>query len=514
VTSTAGMPEWWTRLESETAKDAGQQSNILLSFMGYFWWLILGGMGQILFGGMYLGSKQAAQLSLSNASLQLIYVLSGILMVELALGLLKLRYWVFYGAILLSIVLLGISITELVHWISGRPVTVETGCFTILTIVLMLYNFVFLLQPGVAKTLRESRSLRKGQFSPDLVILCVILTLPALAGALLVNWVNPHLSDLNLAFVYFGGGVLLIFMAYGALAKQAWSWVVSWVWVAILASLAVDVIVKRATGDAVNTQGLISSIACLLFMASAVYYLLRSDVRAAYIHWRPQNPLFSPLFLIAGVALAVFALVLYLIPGVVGTQAVSYTVAGLAIGVVVGMLPNADPITKVMGFTLGLFLADTTYLVRGGLLPYTKASSVVVVPLMLLVITGITALFRSTAWFVSMLLGAGTLYALVEIEFQAAPSAYLVTSSLALLSILLSFGIGYMVSVLLGLTLTPPSAAAADSDAQTQPTEPTTAKLRSVSSAAAPDATADPHPTVEHPAVGGTSSADSGKVEA
>lgn len=174
--------------------------------------------------------------------------------------------------------------------------------------------------------------------------------------------------------------------------------------------------------------------------------------------------------IIGGLLLAVFALVIYLLPGELGTPAIAYTVFGLALGAIVGMLPGADPVARLMGFTLGLLLAFASYVVRGGYLPYTKWSSAVVVLLLLAIITGITVLFRSGTWFVSMLLGAGTLYGAVELQFQEAPSAYLASLALAFLSILLGFGIGYMVSAVLGLEVVPTSGAgAAPSDATPPP---------------------------------------------
>ena len=513
MTANLGMPEWWTRLSGgEDADAAGKQTTILLSFMGYFWWLILGGVAEILFGGLYFGTKQSGDLHLNQPVLQLIYILLGILMVELGLGILRLRFWVYWGAFLLSIVLGGLAIYQVVRWIDGANITVETGVFTILNILFAIYNILFLLGPGVHQALQRAAPLRGEEFSPDLVIFAVIVTLPALCAALLVNYVDAHLGTLSLALIYFGGFALLIFMAYGALAKQTWSWVVSWIWVASLVTVSIAVFVRKATGSNIATEGIIASTACLLFAASVVYYLLRTDVRRTFIHWRPANSLFNPLYLGAGGALAVCAAAIYIMPGVVGSEAVALAVPGLAVGVIVGLLPNSDPITKLMAFLLGLMLAEVSYLVRGGLLPYTKWSNVIIVPLMLLVITGITALFRSTVWFVCMLLGAGTLYGLVEFEYQSVPSAYLATSGLALVSIFLGFGVGYMVSVLLGLTLNPSPAAPAEPDTK-QPSHPDTAKLPAVSTPPDLDVSSESHPTAEQPAAT-VVSADSHKVKA
>src|SRR5271169_1366574 len=231
VTTNLGMPDWWTRLSAgDDAQAAGKQTNVLLSFMGYFWWLILGGVAEILFGGLYFGSKQSGALHLSTSVLQLIYVLLGIFMVELGLGILRLRFWVYWGAFLLSFVLGGLAIYQVVRWIDGATITVETGVFTILNILFAIYNISFLVGPGVYKALHRATPLRGEEFSPELVLFAVIVTLPSLCGALLVNDVDKHMSDPLLGLVYIGGAALLIFLAYGALAKQMWSLVVTWVW--------------------------------------------------------------------------------------------------------------------------------------------------------------------------------------------------------------------------------------------------------------------------------------------
>src|SRR5271157_5558680 len=177
-----GMPEWWIRLsgDDDDTKAAGKQTTVLLSFMGYFWWLIMGGFAEILFGGLYFGTKQSGNLSLSTPVLQLIYVLLGILMVELGLGILRLRFWVYWGAFLLSIVLGGLAIYQVVRWIDGANITVETGVFTILNILFAIYNVLFLLGPGVYKALHRATPLGGQEFSPELGIFAVIVTLPAL----------------------------------------------------------------------------------------------------------------------------------------------------------------------------------------------------------------------------------------------------------------------------------------------------------------------------------------------
>jgi hypothetical protein len=296
---------------------------------------------------------------------------------------------------------------------------------------------------------------RGEQYSPPLVVFVVVLALPSLAIHVLGNYVDNHLSTPVLALVYVLTFALMIVMAYGALWRQAWTWFMAWAWVAAVTALSVDVFVRWATGGNVADQGVITSIVTILFAASVVYYLLLRDVQRDFIHGRAKKAMFSPPILIGGLLLAVFAAVTYLLPGVLGTPAIAYAVLGLAVGAVVGMLPDADPVARLMGFILGLLLAFASYVVRGGFLPYTKFWSALVVLLLLAIITGITALFRSSTWFISMLLGAGILYGAVELPFQLAPSGYLAAAGLALISIMFGFGIGYMVSTVGGLKPVP-----------------------------------------------------------
>jgi hypothetical protein len=474
VSSSTGTPDWWIRPSrpafgapatgSKPPGTAGQeaagQEVLLLSLMTYFWSVVLGGTAQIIFGAYYFGSKQQADFHLSSAWLQVVYVLTGVLLVSMGQGILRLEAWVYWAGWLFTLGIGVLSAIEIYRWVTGAPITLAVGIFASLDALFVLLTIYFGLQPGVRGALRFP-PFRSGHFSAPLTIFGVVLAVPALAISVEVNHVDKHLSDPVLGLVYVLSLAFMIVMAYGALRLQTWAWWAAWGWVVILTVLSVDVIVRRIAGSGVSIQGLIVGLVNMLVVANVVYYLLRLDVREAFIHARTRQALFSPPMLIGGLVLAVFALVIYLLPGELGTPAIAYTVLGLAVGAIVGLLPDVDPVARLMAFMLGLLLAFASYLVRGGLLPYTKAWSAVVVLLLLAIITGVTALFRSGAWFVSMLLGAGTLYGAVEVSFQVAPSAYLATAGLALVSILFSFGIGYMVSALLGIKLVPASTAGA-----------------------------------------------------
>src|SRR5208283_2397755 len=209
------------------------------------------------------------------------------------------------------------------------------------------------------------------------------------------------------------------------LKLKRWVWWGCWGWVIVLTWLSIDVIIRQATATHVESEAIIFSAVNFLVVFAAVHYLLMDDMREAVFRDHPKQTLFSPPTLIGGLLLSVLALAIYLLPDDLGQLPVTYSVFGMVMGVVVALLPGADPTNRLMAFVVGLLLAFASFVARGGLLPYTKLSAAIVVTLMLLIITGITALIRNRTWFVAMLLGVGTMYGLVEPLFQAAPSGYL-----------------------------------------------------------------------------------------
>jgi hypothetical protein len=427
---------------------------VLLTGVVYCWWLIIGGVFEILFGGMYLGGIQTAGFHVTTPVQSLVYVIAGVGMVSLAFGILRLQRWTYWAACLLSLVLAGIGVDSIVRWVNGSNITLETGFFAGLTVFFCLYNIYFLVSPGTRQAL-HFRLFEGSQFSAGMALCGLVLLMPSLAVTLYVNHINKHLSSPVLILVYTLGFVLMIMMAFMSLREQRWVWWAAWAWIVILLWLSTYVILSQLTAKNVDVEGIIFGGLDFLVVLTAVYYLVLDEVRKAVFRERPKHEVFSPRTLAGGVILALVAPAIYLLQGQFSELPVAYAVIGLVIGVVVGLLPGADPTNRIMGFVVGLFLAFASYVARGGLLPYTKVASAIVVMLMLLVITGITALFRSRTWFVAMLLGAGTLYALVEPLFTEGPSAYLAAAGLALGGILLSFGIGYAVSSLLELELVP-----------------------------------------------------------
>lgn len=439
---------------------AGAQAALLTGIV-YAWWLFIGGAFQILFGGMYLGTQQEAQIhALSSAWFNLAYVLVGVMMFMTGFGFLRLERWTYWAAWLFSIFIGVLAGVELVRWIQGTPITLEVAFFAALDVLFVLYNIYFLLQPTTRK-IAHFKIFRGSSFSPGIGLCGITLGTSSLALALLVNHIDTRLSTPALLLVYLLGSVLVMVMCVRGLRMREWVWWGCLAWAAVLAGLSIYFIAHQLAdqilpkGGHVDAQGLILSGVNLLFAALVVYYLLLEDVRGPVFKASAKEPLFSPRTLIGGLSLAVLAAVVYLLSGDLGKPAVAYTVFGLAIGTIVGLLPGADPTNRIVAYFAGVLLAFASYVVRGGLLPYTNGASALVVFVMLVIVTVITAVVRSRAWFVLMLLGVGSMYGLVEPLYTAAPSAYLASVGVPLVGILLGFAVGYTVSSLLELELVP-----------------------------------------------------------
>jgi hypothetical protein len=451
---------------------AGAQA-ALLNGIVYVWWLFIGGSLQIMFGGMYLGTPQETDIhALSTTWLNLFYAGMGAFMIVLGFGLLRLERWAWWGGLLASTALGVVTVTEIVRWATGTPITLEVAFFALLDTLFVLSNVYLLSQ---TRQLVRFPIFRGSSFAPGLALVGVALGTFALSVTLVVTHIDKSLKTPALLLVYLLGFVLVIVMSFMAVKMRSWVWWGDLAGAAILAGLSIWFIADQLIdGGNLDTEGMILSGVNLVFAAIALRALFLPEVRRAILGVDRKQPLFSPRTLIGGLSLAVLAPVIYLLSGDLGTLSIAYTVFGLTVGTIVGLLPGADPANRLSAFFAGLLLAFASYVVRGGLLPYTKNSAALVVLVMLLIVTGITAVVRSRAWFVLMLLGVGAMYGTVEPQFQLAPSGYLASAGLALAGVFLGFCLGFTVSNLLQLELVPykPDPAQAATGSSTPSSQP------------------------------------------
>jgi hypothetical protein len=427
---------------------------IALSGVVYCWWMMIGGTFEILFGGNYLGAAEEGAIHVTTPVLDLLYVLTGAYMVTLGFGILRLERWVYWGGWLMSFAVGGLAVAQIVRRIEGTTITNESLFFACLSVLFALCAILVLLNPATRKSLHFT-ALKGSPFSPGMALCGIVLATPALAITLYHEHINKHLTTPVLVLLYLASFVLMIVMAFMALKLQRWVWWGAWAWAIVLTGLSIDVIVRQLSATNVDVEALIFSAVGVVWVASIIFFPGLGVVREAVFRERAKRALFSPRTLLGGVLLSACALTIYLLVGDLGRLPVTYSVIGMVMGVVVALLPGADPTNRLMGFITGVLLAFASFVVRGGLLPYTTLAAAIVVTVMLLIITGITELFRNRTWFVTMLLGAGTMYALVEPLFQAAPAGYLAAAGLAFVGLLLGFGVGYGISSMLPLELVP-----------------------------------------------------------
>ena len=457
TTSTAADADTGTNLAAYEAGwdyGAGAQT-ALLNGIVYVWWLFIGGSLQIMFGGMYLGTPQETDIhALSTPWFNVFYAGMGAFMIVLGFGLLRLERWAWWGGLFGSLALGVVTVTELVRWGTGTPITLEVAFLSALTLLFVLANIYLLSQ---TRELLRFPIFKGSSFAPGLALVGVALGTFALAVTLVVTHIDKSLKTPALLLVYLLGFVLVIVMSFMGVKERSWVWWGDLAGAAILTGLSIWFLADQAAdGGKVDTEGIIVSVISLAFVVIVVLRaLFLPEVRKAILGVDRKQSLFSPRTLIGGLSLAVLAPVIYLFSGDLGTLSIAYTVFGLTIGAIVGLLPGADPANRLSAYFVGLLIAFASYVVRGGLLPYTKNSAALVVLVMLLIVTGITAVVRSRAWFVLMLLGVGAMYGTVEPQFQLAPSGYLASAGLALAGVFLGFCLGFTVSNLLQLELIP-----------------------------------------------------------
>ena len=445
---------------SEAGGDSTAAEQTLTGIVPYAWWFLIAAALELLFGGVALGTPEATGIHVDPPWVTLIYIAVGSYVGVLGFGVLRLERWAYWGAWLATLCLATLSAIEIVRWINGTAITYPTFFFSCLNALFFLFNVYLLIQPGTRKLLRFG-PFRGSLFSPGMALCGLALFVPSLALTVFVNYVDKHIRNPTLLLIYLLAGVLLIVMGFCGVRRQRWVWVADLLWIAILTAVSLYVLVDQlghatqSKGPSVNTQGLIASGIGLVIALMAVVVLFSDDLRGAVFRAREKHTLFSAPMLIGGLSLGVFATVIYLLPGELGTVAINDTVLGLAIGAVVGSLPGADVANRISAYYAGVLLAFASYVARGGLLPYTKGSSALVVLLMLVVITVITAVIRSRAWFVLMLLGVASMYGLAEGTFQAAPGTWLAAAGLAVVGPLMGFSLGFAVSSLLAIELLP-----------------------------------------------------------
>ncbi len=146
---------------------------------------------------------------------------------------------------------------------------------------------------------------------------------------------------------------------------------------------------------------------------------------------------------VAGIVLSVAPALVVVLSSALGLELEAFALLGVAVGAVVGLVPDRAPLVRLAGFGAGLVVAWVGYIARAALLPDTAGGRAVAVALVVAVCVGIAvAIDALPLW--SLLLGAATFAGGYELTFAAAPTEVVASSISAVTSLLLTVAVGFL----------------------------------------------------------------------
>jgi len=155
---------------------------------------------------------------------------------------------------------------------------------------------------------------------------------------------------------------------------------------------------------------------------------------------------------LAGVVLAVAAVVVVLLSSALDLQLESVALLGGALGAVIALVPDRGPAARLGGFAAGFVAAWIGYAVRAALLPDTAGGRAVAVGLVVLLCVGVTVVSRDRLPLWSTLLGTAALSGAYELTYAAAPPEFLSTSVSTATTLLLNVAVGFLAAALVAPT--------------------------------------------------------------
>jgi hypothetical protein len=175
--------------------------------------------------------------------------------------------------------------------------------------------------------------------------------------------------------------------------------------------------------------------------------------------------------LLAGVVLAVAAMLVVRVGSWLDLDVESVALMGAALGAVLALVPDRTPLFRLLGFGAGFVAAWIGYLLRTVALPDTSSGRAVAVGLVVLLCVGVTAatMGRLPLW--STLLGTAALSGAYELTYAAAPPELLSTSMTTASTLLLAIGVGFLAAAFVAPTTQPDRPAPAHREPEPEPQE-------------------------------------------
>jgi hypothetical protein len=152
--------------------------------------------------------------------------------------------------------------------------------------------------------------------------------------------------------------------------------------------------------------------------------------------------------LLAGVVLAVAAVLVVIVSSALDLELESVALLGGALGAVIALVPDRTPLVRLGGFVAGFVAAWIGYVVRAALLPDTAGGRAVAVGLVVLLCVGITAASMNRLPLWTTLLGTAALTGAYEFTYAAAPPELASTSVSTATTLLFNVAVGFLAAAL------------------------------------------------------------------
>ncbi len=187
--------------------------------------------------------------------------------------------------------------------------------------------------------------------------------------------------------------------------------------------------------------------------------------------WRELGASMRKTTFVGGV-LAISAFLVVILGDLLDLKLEPVALLGVALGAVIGLVPDRRPSMRLAGFGIGLVVAWIGFIVRAGLLPDSAAGRAVTVAVVIALVTVVAAASANRLPLWSLLVGAAAMAGAYEYTFAAAPPEVATTSLSTATALLVTAGVGYLVVALTAPRTDAPSATApretrSDADAGT-----------------------------------------------
>src|SRR4051812_39433179 len=152
--------------------------------------------------------------------------------------------------------------------------------------------------------------------------------------------------------------------------------------------------------------------------------------------------------LVAGVVLAVAAVLVVLISAAFDLDLESVALLGAALGAVIALVPARTPLFRLAGFGAGFVIGWLGYVLRATLMPDTASGRAVAVGLVVLLCVAVAAvsLERLPLW--TVLLGTGAVSGAYEFTYTAAPPELASTSVTTATTLLFNVAVGFLAAAI------------------------------------------------------------------